>query len=368
MTPVDDPDAAVHDLRVHHDRFLEALRDLGHCLRTTHERSEIVSRTLRVTAGFLRVPTAVFYAQAGGTRRLIPTEWLGVPGDVPPVELSPGEGLAGGTSQAQTACTWTRSAPPATTTSGGVLEPSPSEPAGNANSALALPVRSGGHPFGVLAFYGRSVPEPFGNDDRAALGVLVAQAEAAIESSFLYDETTRLSLTDGLTGLWNRRQFDLRMGSELSRAVRFSEPFSILFADIDKFKAVNDSRGHQAGDTVLIEVARRLSEVTREVDVVARYGGEEFTLLLPRTGLAGAERLGEKVRAAIEDQAFALDDGSVEVTISIGVAAYPEHGSSAKLVLAAADQALYRAKAAGGNRVEPAGHGGEQVEMGRSGE
>jgi diguanylate cyclase (GGDEF)-like protein len=124
--------------------------------------------------------------------------------------------------------------------------------------------------------------------------------------------------------------------------------------DVDRFKPVNDTHGHQAGDTVLVELARRFTEAIREVDEVARYGGEEFVFLLPNTGLAGALRLAEKVRAVVADQPFRLDTACLDLTISAGVAAYPVHGSAGKDLVAAADAALYRAKAAGGNRVEHA--------------
>jgi diguanylate cyclase (GGDEF)-like protein len=215
---------------------------------------------------------------------------------------------------------------------------------------VAIPLRSGGHAFGVLAYYGRNVP--FDDEDVDSLVVLVRLAETAIENSFLYEEAVRLSLTDGMTGLWNRRNFDLRLESELSRAVRFSEPFAVVFVELDQMKVVNDSYGHQAGDTVLIELARRLTEAVREVDVVARWGGDEFTLLLPKTGLAGALALAEKIRAAVANSPFEIDTGSLDITISVGVAAYPEHGDAGKDLVAAADAAMYQAKARGRNRVE----------------
>jgi diguanylate cyclase (GGDEF)-like protein len=217
---------------------------------------------------------------------------------------------------------------------------------------MAIPLRSGGHPFGVLAYYGR--PSPFEAEDVDSLEILVRQAETAIENSFLYEEAVRLSLTDGMTGLWNRRNFDLRLEAELSRAVRFSEPFAVVFVELDQMKLVNDHHGHQAGDTVLIELARRLTEAVREVDVVARWGGDEFTLLLPKTALPGALLLAEKIRGAVANAPFRVDTGPLDITISVGVAAYPEHGSSGKDLVAAADAAMYRAKAGGRNRVEHA--------------
>jgi len=234
-------------------------------------------------------------------------------------------------------------------------------------TAVALPMQPGGHTFGVIAFYGRVDEKGFTPDDIEALAILVGQAETAVDRSFLYEEATRLSLTDGLTGLSNRRHFDLRLESELSRAVRFGETFAVLMTDVDRFKPVNDSFGHQAGDTVLVELAGRMSGAVREVDLVARFGGDEFTLLLPKTGLAGALRLGSKIRAAVASQPFVLDaptalgvgaagkePAPVSLSLSVGVAAYPEHGDTARELVAAADAALYRAKAEGGDLVEHA--------------
>src|SRR4029077_5646301 len=114
----------------------------------------------------------------------------------------------------------------------------------------------------------------------------------------------RLSITDGLTGLWNRRLFDLRINEELQRAVRFQEPFGLLLIDLDHFKRVHARFGHQAGDAVLVELARRLTDATREVDVVTRFGGEEFALILPKTPVQGTMRLAAKVREVVGGEAF----------------------------------------------------------------
>ncbi len=329
------------------DSFLDALSRLGDAMASSHDRSVLIASLLRVTASYLEAPVAVFYVSVAGSERLRAIDHVGVHHGV--ADLGPGEGIAGTADRTRQVVVW----PP-----DDDGRPSRSEPAHGAETALAVPVRSGSNPFGVLAYYGRSKARPFDRDDVAMLSALVRQAEIAIDSSFLYDEATRLSLTDGLTGLWNRRHLALRIEAELSRAVRFGEPFSVLYCDLDGFKPVNDTLGHQAGDTVLIETARRLTDATREVDIVARPGGDEFTLLLPRTGLAGALRLADKIRTAIGERPFDLDGNPVAVSVSVGVAAYPEHGSSGKQLLAAADSALYRAKACGRNRVEHA-HGDE---------
>jgi two-component system cell cycle response regulator len=217
-----------------------------------------------------------------------------------------------------------------------------------ARSALAVPMHVGGRPYGVLSLHRR---RPFSDAEVADVGALVAQAAAAVETSYRHDEARRLSLTDGLTGLWNRRQFELRAAQELERAARFGERFAVVLVDLDGFKAINDTHGHPVGDAVLVETAHRLSTHTREVDTVARYGGEEFVLLLPQTDADGAGQVAEKVRAELADQPVPTEAGPLTISLSAGVAAHPEHGVSVEALVAAADAALYAAKAAGKNRV-----------------
>lgn len=334
------------DARARLREFRHALARFGDVLSSTRDRQVILSALLETTTTYLGAPAGVFYIVVAGSERLRPVERVGPAAAQAVEEVPGGVGLAGAASQAGAAVLWPGS--------GDRVRPAGAEPEAGAG-AMAVPVRSGGHPFGVLAYYGRQ--SPFDEEDVDSLEILVRQAETAIENSFLYEEAVRLSLTDGMTGLWNRRNFDLRMESELSRAIRFSEPFAVVFVELDQMKAVNDSHGHQAGDTVLIELARRLSEAVREVDVVARWGGDEFTLLLPKTGLDGAVLLAEKIRAAVGNAPFRIDSGNLDITISVGVAAYPEHGSSGKELVAAADAAMYQAKAKGRNRVEYAGAG-----------
>ena len=333
---MEDPRARLRDFR-------DALARLGDVLASTRDRQVMVSALLETTTTYLGAPASVFYVVVAGSERLRPMEKLGGAAGALLGELVDGGGIAGSASRLGKAVLWP--------TADDGVQPSPVEPDAGAG-AVAIPLRSGGHPFGVLGYYGRGAP--FEEEDVHSLEILVRQAETAIENSFLYEEAVRLSLTDGMTGLWNRRNFDLRLESELSRALRFSEPFAVVFVELDQMKSVNDRYGHQAGDTVLIELARRLTEAVREVDVVARWGGDEFTLLLPKTGLASALRLAEKIRAAVADGPFRIDAGSLDITISVGVAAYPEHGSSGKDLVAAADAAMYQAKARGRNRVEHA--------------
>jgi len=178
----------------------------------------------------------------------------------------------------------------------------------------------------------------------------------AIENVLLHQETQQLSITDGLTGVWNRRYLELSLRKEIERASRFSRPLSVLLVDIDRFKRVNDRFGHQRGDEILVEITRRLiGSIRTQIDFVSRYGGEEFVLVLPETPGDGATVVAEKVRSTVRAEPFAGEgDPALQVTVSVGVASYPIDGLSAEDLLRAADQAMYRAKRAGRDRVETA--------------
>lgn len=377
-------EAAMRRLEEDAEQFREALKELGKALGSTRERHNMVAALLETAGRYLGARAGVFFLHVAGSEKLKPADAFVASADgirmtdsAPMADnLATGEGLAGEAARIGRMVVWPplppsgpegRGAGAMEPVSAAPVEPGPGEPAEGATTAVAVPLRPGGHTFGVVAFYGRMDDEPFSADHLDALAILAGQAETAVDRSFLYDEATRLSLTDGLTGLSNRRHFDLRLEAELSRAVRFSETFAVLMTDVDKFKPVNDTYGHQAGDTVLVELAGRMSGAVREVDLVARFGGDEFTFLLPKTGLAGALRLADKIRAEVSTAPFVVDDApttaagagggagrSASLSLSVGVAAYPEHGSSSRELVAAADCALYRAKARGGDQVEHA--------------
>jgi two-component system, cell cycle response regulator len=227
----------------------------------------------------------------------------------------------------------------------------PVEP--QAPTAVAVPLVRGDRAMGVIALYGRSTPDPFGERDVETLTAFAAQASVAIENVLLHQETEQLSITDGLTGVWNRRYLELSLSKEIERASRFNRPLSVLMIDIDRFKDVNDRYGHQRGDGVLVEVSRRIMGTIRtQIDFVARYGGEEFVVVLPETPWEGAKVVAEKIRSAIREHPFVGEGPHLSVTVSVGVAAFPLDGLTAEDLIRASDQAMYRAKRAGRDRVE----------------
>jgi diguanylate cyclase (GGDEF)-like protein len=215
-------------------------------------------------------------------------------------------------------------------------------------SWLGVPLVVHGETAGVLAVQSRE-RGAFDADQQRLLEAIGAQAAVALQNARLYE----LAMVDGLTKLFVRRYFDARLEEEIERARRFGTEFSVAMMDIDDFKQLNDTHGHQLGDRVLRGVADVVKRQMRGVDTAARYGGEEFSIVLPRTGLLDAYNLAERIRAAIEQQRFAAGDQTIAVTASFGIAAYPESGEGgAADVVRRADTALYRAKQTGKNRVE----------------
>jgi two-component system, cell cycle response regulator len=320
--------------------FRQAITTLAETLAATHDREKIleaVSETAQLGVGAQR---GIFFEYIPGRKALVARSGVGP--EAPELSLPLGTGLAG-TSAAERA---------------SVVYPgesaAPVFPEPEVATAMAVPFTSRGQFLGVVAVYGHITGGTFGQDDVETLTALVAQAGTAVDNVSLHEEAQRLSITDGLTGLWNRRQLDLRLQEELERAVRFGRPVGVVFCDVDLFKDVNTEWQHLGGDAVLVEVANRLSTATREIDVVARYGGEEFVLLLPETDLLGAQTLAEKVRLAMCEEPVEHAGKTRTVTLSLGVAAYPHSGTSVRSLLAAAQEALKRAKENGRNRIEEA--------------
>jgi diguanylate cyclase (GGDEF)-like protein len=177
------------------------------------------------------------------------------------------------------------------------------------------------------------------------------QAAVAIENAQLFEQTKRLSVTDPLTELFNMRYFLDFARLEFERVRRYERTLSIAMLDIDHFKKINDSYGHSIGDLALHEIATRIRNYVRAVDVVARYGGEEFVILMPETNLSDAGQVAERVRGAIADDPIRNKDAAISVTLSLGVAEVDANTKNLDALIKYADKALYAAKANGRNRV-----------------
>lgn len=166
-----------------------------------------------------------------------------------------------------------------------------------------------------------------------------------------YQDLVTKTITDKLTGLFNRRYFDEAYENQVGRALKYQDCFTVLFLDIDNFKMINDQYGHYAGDCVLQEIAEVIDDVKRDNDTAARYGGEEFVLLLTHTDKDKSLIFAERLRQRVASHSFTLNGETVQVTLSGGIASYPENSQDPQLLLPMADKAMYLAKGAGKNRI-----------------
>lgn len=226
------------------------------------------------------------------------------------------------------------------------------------SSFITVPLVLHERAIGVLNVYLSSIHH-FSPDEVELLSHFANQAAIAIENALLFEEKTRLAITDELTGLYNHRYFYQVLEGEIKRAQRYKRPLSLIMADIDYFKNYNDHWGHLKGDEALRQLARVLRRNARDVDVLARYGGEEFAFILPETELSQAGIQAERIRVEVEKHPFDAEEVQPggKLTISLGVAAYTLNMERMEELVHAADQALYRAKAQGRNRVSLAGEG-----------
>jgi len=190
-------------------------------------------------------------------------------------------------------------------------------------------------------------------EDQLVLSAVASELVVAAENSRLFKLSQHLAVTDELTGLFNYRHLQTRLDQEVGRALRYGHSLSLLMIDLDHFKNFNDTFGHRAGDIALADVAEVLRSCVREIDLVARYGGEEFAILLPEADESGAYTVAEKIREAVERRRFADSEGirCCELTASIGLATLPAHASDKEMLLRESDDALYKAKDGGKNRV-----------------
>ena len=199
------------------------------------------------------------------------------------------------------------------------------------------------------------VPGGWGKPGRDEMATALQQFNRMAESmQSLTTKLEHLGLTDGLTDIYNRRFFDQMLPREVNRSHRLGTQVSLLMLDIDHFKRFNDQLGHPAGDEALRTLVQTLNQRLRGMDFVARYGGEEFAVVLPGADRDSALATAERLRSAVESATFGPSANSERLTVSIGVAIYPEDADDASRLLSAADSALYAAKRAGRNTVRAA--------------
>jgi diguanylate cyclase (GGDEF)-like protein len=338
-------DRIVRDLRVRDEELHEtrnafrlALDRLGDVLAATHDLEGIVDAI--VDTALLAVPAdaAVYYELVGLPARLQAVRARGVPFDRLVLD---GSGVAG-------AAALTREL----TCLPGPADLDPAEPA--AVAAVAVPVSSQGRLIGVVGAYGTTIGRAFTSEEVGSLHTLVRQAEVAIANIELHAQAQREALTDGVTGLWNRRQFDLRCRDAQLSAARFGEPFGVVLFDLDNFKRINDAYDHFTGDAALVHMAGVLRRSSRDVDVVARWGGEEFAILVQRAGMPEAMVLAQRALSELRQSPLVYRGQTIQFTASAGVASSAGNGPTAAEVVAAADAALLQAKAVGKDRAVPA--------------
>ncbi len=211
----------------------------------------------------------------------------------------------------------------------------------NVRSALYVPLVVHGHPIGVLSAY-RVQTNAFSQDELDLLTVVARYLAGAFEVARLHEQLRDLAVTDTLTGLHNRRFFLERLDTELGRSRRSGRPFSVALADLDGFKAINDTYGHAAGDAALMRVAEVFRRSIREYDLAARFGGDEFILLLPETAAAQADMVLRRLDGT--GISVTPDGTGPAVTVSWGAATWPGDGESGDVLINIADARLYAMK------------------------
>lgn len=217
---------------------------------------------------------------------------------------------------------------------------------------MAVPISVQRQVAGILKVGAGNPSAPYTREDMRLLDVLGNLASLAMDNCILFNQVRDNALRDHLTGLYTHKSFQDQMEAAVLEASRYRQPLSFILVDVDHFKSINDTYGHQAGDEILQGVAHVLHRNVREIDILARYGGEEFGILLLQTPHDKAMALAEQARADLAEQGFDLGGKVISVTASFGVSTFPEDATSGQQLIREADQRLYKAKGAGRNQVK----------------
>lgn len=330
-------------------RDLELLREVTQNLTSTlalDEQLAEVSRLLAQRLGYQEF-TVMLMDHAAGVLRVAVAHGFPAGVNVLDTTFEPGEGIAGLAAQSgQTVLVKDTSQDSRYVDRSRATLP---------GTLLSVPMVHQGQTMGVINIYKPTVGA-FDHPEQTLIENVAKQAALGIANARLFQATVEQSLTDSLTALPNRRALDARLDLELARAHRYGHPVGVLMVDVDFFKTYNDRFGHPQGDEALKRVSQALAKAVRKTDAVTRYGGEEFCVVLPRQDRAAALEVAEKLRLAVRQRAIAHGDQMPlgALTVSVGVAVYPQDGTDAATMLAAADAALYDAKGAGRDCVRAA--------------
>lgn len=320
---------------------LNMLINMSALINSTLDVNEIIKFTIEGSIKLLDAEAGSILFSEGGDDELFVAEAVGEKSDqVKEVKLKKGQGIAGWVAEkGEPVIVNDVSSDPRFF--GGVDKKSNFV----TRNIVCVPVRTKNKVLGSLEVINKNSGS-FDSDDMLILVALANQVAVAIENARLYEE----SIADGLTGLYHRKYFELRLEEELSRAKRYQHALNLVMVDVDHFKKVNDEHGHLMGDMVLKEVATTLKRKTRLEDIVARYGGEEFVVIMPLTPRENLKKVGERLRAEIEK----MKSSGIRITISVGIGHFDgkEKDFDYKDLIKRADEALYLAKRRGRNRVE----------------
>jgi diguanylate cyclase (GGDEF)-like protein len=311
---------------------LSTFREIGLAINFILDFDEVLEAAVWKVTALFEAPAGVIYLLDSGTDKLIPRiarqgNELRRADELQQDAVSLGEGPVGQALSERL---------------GNIVQ----EPDGS--SSLIEPLIAKHEGIGVIKLTRPGTQDPFTRNDSNLLSVISNQVAVAIHNALLYS----LATTDGLTRLYVRRYFDLRLREEFFTARRYKQPLSVLMIDIDHFKSFNDRYGHQTGDFVLKEISQIISQNCRRSDVPCRYGGEEMAVILASTGLEGAVTVGQKIRQQVSDKEFAFGRvQELKLTVSVGVASYRIGMRTPEDLVSSADAALYKAKRKGRNRV-----------------
>lgn len=323
---------------------LAAYNEIAKALTSTLELHEVLNVVMEKVRTLLRPRNWSLLLQDERTGKLYFEVAVGEGAEVlKGLQLAPGEGIAGSVFASGTA---------------RVVEDVAKDPAFasrfdqasafRTRSLLAVPLIARGRVLGVIELVNGVTDAHFSQEDLMALTAIADFAAIAIENARNFRRVQELTITDEHTGVYNARHLRAQLELEVKRSQRFHHPVSLIFLDLDRFKAVNDSHGHLVGSAVLKEVGELLVSACRQLDSVFRYGGDEFALLLVETGTDGALTTATRIRDNFRNRRFLQSQGlELSLTASLGIATYPEHALSAVDLVRAADFAMFAAKARG---------------------